>query len=250
MWVQRYADLDALADGAANELTRIARDAIATRGTFSLALSGGGTPKRLFEVLATRGRAAFPWDATELWWGDERTVPPDHADSNYRMAVDALAPLALDPARIHRMRGEDDPAAAAAAYERALIAAYGDPPVLDYVLLGMGPDGHTASLFPLSPGLAERRRWVIANPVDAPLAGGQPGRPAWRITFTFPMIAAARYVRFLVSGGTKAAALADVLEGPPGRYPAQSIRGANLAWLVDDAAAARLTTRSLRISVS
>lgn len=248
MWVQRYPDLDALSAAAANELTRIAKDAIASRGVFTVALSGGSTPKRLFEVMAARGRAAFPWDQTELWWGDERTVPPDHADSNYKLAADALAPLALDPARVHRMRGEDAPAQAAAAYERALLAAYGEPPALDYVLLGMGPDGHTASLFPLSPGLAERKRYVIANPVESPLAGGQVGKPVWRITFTFPMIAAARNVRFLVAGGDKADALAGVLEGPPGRYPSQSVRAANLAWLVDDAAAARLTTRSLHMS--
>jgi 6-phosphogluconolactonase len=239
--IRRFADLDALSRAAADELAALARAAVAERGAFSVALSGGSTPKRLFQLLAARGRDALPWDGIELWWGDERTVPPDHADSNFRMAREALIePLRLDPARVHRIAGELDPVAAARSYESALLDALGAPPVLDLVLLGLGPDGHTASLFPGSPALDETSRWVVANPVSSALVGGA----ATRITLTAPAINAARRVRFLVAGADKAAALAAVLDGPrdPARYPAQLIAPArgDLAWLVDDDAAAEL----------
>jgi len=231
--VRTYDSLDALSRAAADELIAIARDAIAARGTCSIALSGGSTPKRLFELLAARGPSTLPWNDVDLWWGDERCVPPDHADSNYRMAREALIdPLGLQ--RVHRMRGEDsDHDAAALAYERELIAALGTPPVLDYVMLGMGADGHTASLFPHSPGLDERVRWVIANPI---------GGDRVRLTLTVPAILAARNIRFLVAGADKAAALHAVLDGPsdPHTYPSQFI-AERAVWLVDHAAAARLS---------
>jgi 6-phosphogluconolactonase len=239
--VRRFADLDSLSRAAADEFTAIAQAAIAARGVFHVALSGGSTPKRLFTLLAQRGPAALPWDRIELWWGDERTVPPDHADSNYRMTREALIePLGLAASRVHRIAAETDPAAAAADYERQLVDALGAPPIFDLVLLGMGSDGHTASLFPESPGLDETARWVIANPVDSPLTHG----PATRITLTAPAINAARHIRFLVAGSDKATSLAQVLEGPnnPKRYPSQLIarRGGDVAWLVDTAAAAAL----------
>ena len=239
--VRRFPDLDALSRAAADELVAQARAAVAERGAFHIALSGGSTPRRLFQLLAARGRDALPWERVELWWGDERTVPPDHAESNYRMAREALIePLGLPAAGIHRIAGElADPDAAAAAYERVLVDALGEPPILDLVLLGMGPDGHTASLFPGSPALDEARRWVVANPVTSPLVHGT----TTRITLTAPAINAARHVRFLVAGADKAAALAAVLEGPrdPARTPSQLIapRG-DLAWFVDEAAAAAL----------
>ena len=234
MRVQRLPDLDAVSRAAAEELARVAR---AATGTVHVALSGGSTPKRMFDVLAQQGRAALPWDRIELWWGDERCVPTDHPDSNYGAAKQHLIdPLGLDPARVHRIAGERDPAAAAADYERAVVAALGAPPVFDLVLLGMGPDGHTASLFPDSPGLAETERFVIANQVTSPLVHGT----ATRITLTFPAIGAARHTRFLVAGADKAETLAGVLEGPAGRYPSQRVTGADVAWLVDAAAAARL----------
>lgn len=237
MTVRRYPDPDALAHAAADDLDAIVREAVAARGTCSIALSGGGTPKRMFQVLAERGRAALPWHQIELWWGDERTVSADHPDSNYGMALHSLIePLGIDPARVHRMHGEDDPVAAAAAYEQTLVTACGLPPVLDLVLLGLGPDGHTASLFPGSPALTEPEHFVVANPVDSPLAGGQ----TMRITFTARTINAARKVRFVISGGDKAEALAGILEGPKARYPAQLIENADLVWLVDDDAASRL----------
>ena len=240
--VRRFADLDTLSHAAADELAAIARGAVADRGTCSLALSGGSTPKRLFQLLTQRGRDALPWDHIELWWGDERTVPPDHADSNYRMTREALIdPLGLAASHVHRIAGElADHDAAARSYEQALVAALGSPPVFDLVLLGMGPDGHTASLFPGSPALAETTRWVVANPVTSPLVHGS----TTRITLTAPALNAARHIRFLVAGADKAATLVQILEGPrdPTRYPSQLIapRGGDLVWFIDAAASASL----------
>ena len=244
--VRRFGDLDALSHAAADDLAKIVRAAVAARGRCTLALSGGSTPKRLFTLLAARGDAALPWGSVDLWWGDERTVPPDHPDSNYRMARELLIdPLGLAASHVHRMAGErPDHDAAALDYERALVAALGTPPVFDYMLQGMGPDGHTASLFPGSPALDETARWVVANPVTSPLVHGT----TTRLTLTAPAINAARHVRFLVAGADKAAALVQVLEGPrdPHRYPSQLIAPASgdLVWLVDDAAAASLQSLS------
>lgn len=236
--IRRFADLDGLSRAAADELAAIARAAIAARGVCHVALSGGSTPKRLFELLASIGREALPWDQIDLWWGDERTVPADDPDSNYRMTRETLIePLGLT--RVHPIDGgAADPAAAAAAYDRELVAALGAPPVFDLVLLGMGPDGHTASLFPGSPALAETTRWVVANPVDSPVAKGK----TTRITLTAPAIDAARHVRFLVAGADKAATLAAVLQGKrdPQRYPSQMIAGSDVGWLIDEAAAGSL----------
>ncbi len=238
MVIRRFAELDALSRAAAADFAAIAREAIAERGVCHVALSGGSTPKRLFGVLAAMGRDALPWDQIELWWGDERTVPADHADSNYRMARESLIePLALT--RIHPIDGgASDPAAAARAYETELTAVVGAPPELDLVWLGMGPDGHTASLFPESPALVEDRRWVVANPVDSPLTKG----PTTRITLTARAINGARHVRFLIAGADKADALASVLSGPrrPASFPSQLILTDDLVWFVDEAAAARL----------
>ena len=232
--LERFADAGALAHAAADELLALAHACVTARAVCHIALSGGSTPRRLFERLR---ELPMPWSAVELWFGDERTVPPDHADSNYRMANETLiAPLGLT--RVHRMRGEDPPAAAAAAYEHELIASLGTPPVIDIALQGMGPDGHTASLFPGTPALADTTHWVVANPVDSPVTKGA----TTRITLTARAIKSARHVRFLVTGAEKAAALAAVLEGPrdPQRFPAQLIEGADVVWYVDTAAAAQL----------
>lgn len=238
-WITIVPDPDALARTAAEEFRAIVRDAVRERGVAHVALSGGSTPKAIFGVLASMGRQALPWDQVELWWGDERTVPPDHKDSNYGMAKQYLLdPLQLK--RTHRMEGERDPAAAAQDYERAMVGALGSPPVLDYNMLGMGKDGHTASLFPGSPGLAERTRFVIANPIDSPLANGK----TTRITVTWPTIAVARHTRFLVAGADKAEVLAGVLEGEPGRYPSQNVSGPDVRWFIDEAAAQKLRRRS------
>lgn len=236
--VRSFEDLDALSRAAADEVVGIARAAVAARGACAIALSGGSTPTRLFDELARRGRSAAPWDQIDLWWGDERTVGPDHPDSNYGTArAHLIDPLALPPARVHRIAGEHaDPAAAARAYEAALTEALGAPPVFDLVLLGMGADGHTASLFPGSPALAERTRAVVANPVVSPLVRGA----TTRITLTAAALSAARHVRFLAAGADKAPTLAAVLAGPRDRYPAQLIDGPDVVWLVDRAAAANL----------
>ncbi len=240
--IQTFGDLDALSAAAAAELAALAAEAVAARGVFHVALSGGSTPKKLFQLLAAKGPRALPWDKIQLWWGDERTVPPDHVDSNYRMTREALIePLQLEPGRVHRIAGEDpDPASAAAAYAAELTAALGPGLVFDLVYLGLGPDGHTASLFPLTPALAETRATVVANQLTA--ANG-PGAVV-RITLTAPAINAARHVRFLVAGADKAAPLYQVLEGArdPARYPSQLIAPSpgDLAWLLDTAAAARL----------
>ncbi len=232
--VKRFADLDVLSHVAAEELVGLARECVARRGVCHLALSGGSTPKKLFTILR---ELPMPWPELELWFGDERTVPPEHADSNYRMANETLiAPLGLQ--RVHRMRGELPPAQAAAEYEVELLGGVGDPPVLDIALQGMGPDGHTASLFPGSPALEDQSHWVVANPVDSPVAKGK----TVRITLTARAINTARHVRFLVAGADKAAALAAVLHGPrdPQRYPSQLIGGPDVVWYVDEAAAAQL----------
>jgi 6-phosphogluconolactonase len=228
MRAQGFSDLDALSRSAAEELAGLAR---AARERFHVALSGGSTPKRMFAVLAEMGRDALPWDRIDLWWGDERCVPPDHADSNYRMTRETLIdPLHLDPARVHRIAGEHDPDVAAADYEHALVTALGSPPIFDLVFLGMGPDGHTASLFPDSPALAETERWCVANRVDSPLTHGQ----ATRITLTFPALGAARRVRFLVAGADKAKALARIAAGE--ELPAARVKGSDVMWLVDRSA--------------
>jgi 6-phosphogluconolactonase len=235
--VEVHHDIGALAEAAARDFLAIGRDAIAARGVFTVALSGGSTPKYMFAELVARGRDALAWDAVDFWWGDERTVPPDHPDSNYGMAAKLLLePLGIARSHIHRMEGERDPVAAARDYEAQLCASLGMPPVFDFNLLGMGKDGHTASLFPGSPGLAEQTRFVIANPVDSPLTGGA----TTRITLTFPAIAASRHTRVLVAGTDKAPALAGVLDGPKGQYPSQLITGADVRWVVDADAAAQL----------
>jgi 6-phosphogluconolactonase len=239
MEVRRYADLDELSRAAADELAAIARAAVGARGRCAFALSGGSTPRHLFELLASAGLDALPWEHIDLWWGDERHVPPDHADSNYRMAREALiAPLGLGDSHVHRVAAELDAEAAARGYERELVGALGSPPIFDVVLLGIGPDGHTASLFPGTPALDEVARWVVANPVDSPVTHGK----TIRITLTPVAINAARHVRFLVAGADKAEILAEILEGPrePARLPAQIVAGADVVWLVDAGAAAKL----------
>ena len=234
MQKQLFADLDALSRAAADDFIALVK---ATDRPFHVALSGGSTPKKLFDVLAQRGRDALPWDRIELWWGDERCVPPEHPDSNYGMTKEHLIdPLKLDLANIHRLEGERAPIEAAADYERALVSALGAPPVFDLVWLGMGPDGHTASLFPHSAGVRDKSSYVIANQVDSPLTKG----PATRLTITLPVIDAAHHVRFLVGGGDKAETLAQVARGPSELYPSSLVTAADLVWFIDRAAGAKL----------
>jgi len=241
--IRIFPDGNTLSTAAADEFVRCAREAIATRGRFTVALSGGSTPKRLYQLLASElFRDQIDWGRVVIFWSDERCVPPDHADSNYRMAREAmLTHLPIPAEQIHRMEAErSDREAAARDYETVLARVFGvnlgnEPPALDLILLGMGPDGHTASLFPYTQALDQTRRWVVPNHV--------PQLNTDRLTLTRPILNRGRKVLFLVAGADKAERLAEVLAGPadPKRLPAQSIRPAGcLLWFVDSAAAIRL----------
>jgi ribulose-phosphate 3-epimerase len=242
--MQIFPDKESLSQAGAREFLRCAQEAIAARGRFLVALSGGSTPQRMYQILAGPSyRPQLDWQRIEWLWGDERCVPPDHHDSNFRMARDALlAHLPIPASRIHRMEAErSDRDAAARDYQAVLarvagVDVQGPAPVLDLVLLGMGPDGHTASLFPHTQGLHERTRWVIVNAV--------PQLHTERMTMTVPVLTRAREVLFVVAGADKAEPLATVLQsaGDPERYPSQLIRppGGQLLFFVDQLAAARL----------
>jgi len=235
-----FDDAESVARAAAARIAELARESIEARGLFTVALSGGSTPRRVYELLAGEEfRGGIDWPNVHVYFGDERMVPPDHAESNYRMASEALlSRVPLPPANVHRIDGVGDAAANASAYESELRGLFGDAewPRLDHVLLGMGDDGHTASLFPGTEVLNEGRLWVAPNWV-AKLG-------AWRVTLTAPAIDAARHVTFLVNGAAKAERLREVLKGArdPSRLPSQLIRPSDgtLEWYVDRAAAARL----------
>jgi 6-phosphogluconolactonase len=236
-----FSDKEALLRAVAERIVVLAKGMIAAQGQFSIGLSGGSTPRPLFELLATNEFASrLDWANIHVFWGDERAVPPDHADSNYRMTREALLDhVDLPETNIHRIRGEIDPVQAAAEYEQVLRVFFDQAaklPRFDLLLLGMGSDGHTASLFPGTDALREKTRWVRANYV--------PKLDAWRITLTLPAINAAAQVWFLVAGQSKAETLQAVLHGPrqPQIYPAQLVQPdeGELAWLVDAAAASLL----------
>ena len=224
-----------LARAAAHAFVEDAREAIAERGRFVVALAGGSTPKATYEILARDHAPAVDWPNVHVFFGDERTVPPDHEDSNYRMAREAL--LDHVPAgSVHPMRGELPPGEAAASYEEELREFFGkEPVVLDLVMLGIGGDGHTASLFPETSALDATDRLVVANPVLK--------LDTTRLTLTAPALNAARKVVFLVAGEGKAEALGEILDGDPDprAYPATLVRPQDgPTWMVDRAAAARL----------
>ena len=237
-------DAEAFARRAAQYFTEMAWESVAYSGHARIALSGGSTPKAAFEQLADfsqpwRGR--MPWDKLDLYWVDERAVPPDDAESNYRMTREALLDrVPLQPSQIHRIEGELDPEAAAARYESELRSNFllegAQLPRFDLIALGMGSDGHTASLFPRTEALNETERLVTANHV--------PQKDAWRITLTWPVINHASSVFFLIAGADKAAALSEVLTGPhdPQRLPSQLIWPSSgiLTLILDKAAAALL----------
>ena len=230
---------EAVAREAANRFISIVADAIERRRVARVALSGGGTPKRVYPLLLEPSRRdAIDWSAVEFFWGDERAVPPDHPESNfgvaYGMLISQLPGVRND--RVHRMAAESpDLDAAALAYETELRLAFGargsEPPAFDLIWLGMGPDGHTASLFPGSAALEEADRWVVAN-----LA---PERNEWRMTMTFPVLKAAAETIFVVTGEDKADALARVRSGDPD-LPASRVSGPAVQWIVDAAAAAQV----------
>jgi len=248
--VEVVADRHALMEAGAAAFVAAARAAIGAHGRFVTALSGGSTPRALFELLATeRFASSVDWGRILVCWGDERAVPPDAEASNYRMAREALLDhVPIPPSQVHRVRGEEPPLIAAAAYEQTLRTLFATPvgpprPVtgarFDLVLLGMGDNGHTASLFPGLHAVREAERWVVAESV-AEVA-------MWRITLTPVVLNAAAEVVFLVSGADKAAMLHRVLDGPirPDEFPAQIVapHHGRLRWLVDAEAAALLEGR-------
>ena len=232
----------AVAQAAAELFASSASAAVTARGRARIAISGGSTPKAMFALLAAEPfLSRVPWNALDLYWVDERCVPPEDAESNYRMTNEEMltkVPLAAE--RVHRMEGELDPEVAASRYESVLRNTFklegAETPTFDLVLLGMGDDGHTASLFPHTAALDEMARLVVANHV--------PQKDTWRITLTWPVINQAREVAFLIEGAAKTQVLHDVLLGPydPETKPSQLIRPANgrLTFLLDAAAAAKL----------
>jgi len=229
---------------AAEEVAHITGEAICTHGEFTFCLSGGSTPAATYDLLATRFRLSVDWKEVQFFWGDERCVPPDHAESNYAIANRMmLSKLGLRPDQVHRMRGEDPSAAAAAAYENLLRKRFGlgdgEFPHFDLVMLGLGDNRHTASLFPGDSVIHETQRMVVGVKVDA--------EPRNRLTVTPPVINNAQRVMFLVAGQGKAAAVKDVLEGPrdPDKFPAQIVapHDGELIWILDKAAGSLLSPR-------
>lgn len=233
-----------VAAAAAELFAASAVAAVEARGVARIAVSGGTTPKAMFALLADQSAPYFarvPWAKLDVFWVDERCVPPTDADSNYRMTNEAmLSKVPLPAAHVHRMEGELDPQEAASRYEALLRTEFrlegAETPVFDLVLLGMGDDGHTASLFPQTAALHELARLVVANHV--------PQKDTWRITLTQPVINRGREVAFLIEGAAKADVLRDVLLGPydPEAKPSQLIRpnSGKLTMLLDAAAASKL----------
>ena len=241
--IELFTDADELASGAAQRIVDHSRKAISTSGRFTIGLSGGSTPKRLYKLLADENqiyRDQMSWDRIHFFWTDERHVPPDDSDSNYRMVNEAmLSHLPVPASNIHRMLAEKINAQGVADdYEAELTEFFDfepdDVPRIDLVLLGMGADGHTASLFPGSTVLQEKDRLVVAPWVEKLKVN--------RLTMTLPVLNNADAVLFLVSGSDKAEMLTEVLEGPDSRYPAQLIKPVDgqLTWLVDKDAGVRL----------
>lgn len=242
--VRVLPDATTLARAAADAFLHAAREAITATGRFTVALSGGSTPKAIFKLLAhdhAIGANLLRWDKVQIFFGDERHVPPDHPDSNYRMAHETLLSKVPIPAEnIHRIEGELNAADAAARYEARLRSIFAIPghaiPRLDLVMLGMGSDGHTASLFAGSAALEQRNALVCANWIEK--------FQSHRITFTFPIINAAAEVLFIAGGTDKTTMLRNILHGDPSgqTYPAQTVCPVNgrLTWLIDEAAAGLL----------
>ncbi len=232
--VRVYPTPGELARGAAEEFVRTAQAAIGVRGRFLAALSGGETPKRTFQHISRRG-PELDWGRVHLFWADERPVPETDARSNFRLAREhLLSRLAVPEANLHPWRTDLRPARAAEEYEETLSRVFGVPrarvPAFDLVFLGIGPDGHTASLFPGSPGLEEERRWAVSN--EGPPAVGP------RLTLTLPVLNAARQAVFLAEGMEKAPVVRKALSGD-GDLPAARVRARRTVWILDRAAAGR-----------
>lgn len=231
--VEVLADAEALARRVADQMTAAA---LAATGVFRVSLSGGSTPRALYALLASDGyRDRFPWARVHWYWGDERFVPPDHPDSNYRMAREAMLDHApVSPGNIHPIPTDGDADDAARRYAALLQETYGsttlspDRPLFDITFMGMGEDGHTASLLPGQPVLEERALWVAAV---------RHGRPEVRITLTYPVIASSRQVAFLISGAAKAPAFRAIRAGTSQVPAARVTSVGDLVWYVDRAAA-------------
>jgi 6-phosphogluconolactonase len=241
--IRTFSTPQELFHAAAEEIIEAAKRSIAERDRFSIALSGGSTPKSLYSLIAANASSSLPWDKIFFFFGDERHVPPTDAESNYRMAQEAiLSKIPVPAENVFRVPAENpDASAAAESYEQTLRKFFtlksGEFPRFDVILLGMGPDGHTASLFPGTAALKEKSRLVVANWVET--------LHTHRITLTLPVLNAARTVLFLVSGADKAGVLHEVLEGsgPAEKYPSKLVRptAGQLIWMTDRAAASELS---------
>jgi 6-phosphogluconolactonase len=237
--LRTYADPPAVARAAAELIVDSARHAIANHNTFSLVLSGGSTPKLLHHLLSDPAlpfRNQIDWPIIQIYFGDERAVPPDHRDSNYKMAQETLlSKVPIPPQNVHRIRGEINPEQAAIEYGKLLKSRFADAGP-DLTLLGMGDDGHTASLFPHTPALQETHHRCVAQFVEKSTTG-----PSWRITLTAPFLNRSKTIAALITGASKANRLHEVLNGPhdPKRLPIQLIAPfpGIMVWLVDRAAA-------------
>ena len=241
MSVAIYSDIDTLSQEAARYVVRVASESITTHGRFTLALAGGSTPKKLYGLLASEPyRDQIDWALTEIFWSDERCVPSDSEDSNYHLAQEVLlSKVPISATQIHRMPADaDNRDQASLAYIQEIQRVFGTNsiPSFDLIQLGMGPEGHTASLFPHQASLHEQTRLIMPVTVPKP--------PPPRLTFTPPLLNAATHVLFLVTGQDKADALQAVLEGEynPDEYPAQIIRPTQgeVTWMLDPAAASKL----------
>lgn len=228
--IEIFANAQELARGAAEYFVARSVEAVARKGFFTVALSGGSTPKALYQLLAESFHDQVPWSKTHFFWSDERHVPPDHPDSNYRMTYEAmLSRVPVPEGNVHRIHGENaDAAEAANEYEQTLLQ-------LDLILLGLGTDGHTASIFPGSEVLHETKRLVAAPWVEK--------LNTYRITMTLPLLNTGASVLFLVSGAEKAEIVKEVIEGPK-KYPAQFVQPVHgqLLWMLDKAASSYLAT--------
>lgn len=241
--IRIFADPDLLAAAAADEVVVCATSAISEQGIFRVVLAGGTTPRRLYELLAEEPRRSrVAWSRVEVFWGDERMVSPEHPDSNYRMARESLlSHVPIPETQIHPISGELEPGRAADLYERELRAVTGQEiPEFDLVLLGLGEDGHVASLFPGSAAVLEGRRLAVAV--------FSPKRPSGRVSLTLPLLNRARNVFFLASGAAKAKTVACILRQqgspPEAPLPASLVRPqkGRLLWLLDCQAAAMLNS--------
>ena len=235
-----FRDKAELFKGAAAEIARTANSAAQSNEKFSIALSGGTSPKGLFTLLASGDAPPIPWDKTYFFWGDERHVPPDNSESNYRMANETLlAKLSVSESHIFRVHSEESAEKAASDYEQEIKAFFqlrpGEFPRFDLILLGMGPDGHTASLFPGTTALQENNRLVVANWVDK--------LKTERITMTYPVLNNAAAVMFLVIGADKAPVVREVLEDSASELPSRKVRptSGKLMWMLDEPAASAVS---------